>query len=71
VTYAPTIAGDHTATITITDNRRNTHTVELSGTGVDTTIYELSYAQNFDTVSIPALPLGWSNIYESTATRAM
>ena len=68
VTYAPTIAGDHTATITITDNRRNTHTVELSGTGVDTTIYELSYAQNFDTVSIPALPLGWSNIYESTAT---
>ncbi|HPI25543.1 MAG TPA: choice-of-anchor J domain-containing protein, partial [Candidatus Cloacimonadota bacterium] len=68
VTYAPTTAGEHTATITITDDRRLTHTVELSGTGVDTTIYELSYSQNFDDVSIPALPLGWNGIYQATAT---
>jgi hypothetical protein len=68
VVYAPTSAGDHTATVTITDNQRETHTVELSGTGVDTTIYELSYAQGFDEVAIPALPLGWNHIYEATAT---
>ncbi|MDY0326176.1 MAG: choice-of-anchor D domain-containing protein, partial [Candidatus Cloacimonadaceae bacterium] len=68
VVYAPTAAGDHTATITITDNLRQTHTVALTGHGVDTTIYELSYAQGFDEVAIPTLPLGWSSIYQATAT---
>ena len=68
VIYAPTTAGDHTATITITDNMRQTHTIALTGHGVDTTIYELSYAQGFDEVAIPTLPLGWSSIYQATAT---
>jgi len=68
VVYTPTTAGDHTATITITDNLRQTHTVVLSGTGVDTTIYELSHSEGFDTVSIPNLPMGWNSIYQATAT---
>jgi hypothetical protein len=68
VLYTPTTAGDHSATVTITDNRRLTHTVELSGHGVDATIYELSHAENFDDVAIPNLPLGWSSIYQATAT---
>ncbi|MDD3235761.1 MAG: choice-of-anchor D domain-containing protein, partial [Candidatus Cloacimonetes bacterium] len=68
VVYAPTAAGDHTATVTITDNLRQTHTIALSGHGVDTTIYDLSYAQAFDEVAIPALPLGWSSIYQANVT---
>ena len=68
VVYAPTAGGDHTATVTITDNRRMTHTIALSGHGVDTTIYELSHTENFDAVTIPALPLGWSSIYQATST---
>ncbi len=68
VAYAPTAAGDHTATVTITDNLREIHTVALSGNGVDATIQELSYTQGFDEVAIPALPLGWSHIYEAAVT---
>ena len=68
VVYAPTTAGVHTATVTITDNQRETHTVALSGNGVDTTIYELTYNQNFDTVTVPALPLGWNSIYQASVT---
>ncbi|HNQ44433.1 MAG TPA: choice-of-anchor J domain-containing protein, partial [Candidatus Cloacimonadota bacterium] len=67
VVYAPTAAGDHTATITITDNRL-VHTVALTGTGLDTTVYTLPYQQNFDDVTIPALPMDWSSIYQATVT---
>ena len=66
--YTPTAAGDFAATIHITDNLRQSHTVALSGHGVDTSIYELSHAENFDAVSIPALPMGWNSIYQATAT---
>jgi hypothetical protein len=68
VLYAPTTAGDHTATITITDDLRSSHAVALSGHGVDATIYELSHAEGFDEVAIPALPLGWSSICHTSAT---
>ncbi len=68
--YLPTAAGTHTATITITDNRGNrmTHTVSLTGTCIDATIYTLPYAQNFDAVTVPALPVDWSSIYQATVT---
>lgn len=65
--YNPTEAGSHTGTITISDNRMQ-HTVALSGNAVDTTIYTLPYNQNFDTVTIPALPIDWSRIFQSTSS---
>ncbi len=65
VGYAPNAVGNHTATITLTDNRRLTHTVLLSGNGVDGSITESGYTQNFDAVSPPALPLAWGRIYEA------
>lgn len=69
VIYAPTSAGDHTGTITITDNQgRTVHNVPLSGSCLDPTIYSLPYAQNFDAVTPPALPIDWSFIRQSTAT---
>jgi hypothetical protein len=75
--YLPTAVGNHTATITITDNLNRTYTyglsrdgrdnltrtqhpVELSGSCIDPTIYTSPYAQNFDGVTTPNLPIDWS-----------
>ena len=71
--YNPTAAGTHTATITITDNRGNrlTHTVELTGTCLDPSIYTLPYSQDFDSVTAPTLPIDWSAIVQSTSTSAV
>ncbi|MDD3235758.1 MAG: choice-of-anchor D domain-containing protein, partial [Candidatus Cloacimonetes bacterium] len=65
--YNPTAVGAHTATIIIGDNR-TTHTIALSGNCIDTTINALPYAQNFDAVQAPALPVDWSCIYQATVT---
>lgn len=67
VNYAPTAAGNHSATITITDNRA-IRTVQVTGVGVDATIYTLPYLQNFDAVTVPALPVDWSMIYQASVT---
>lgn len=67
VRYAPTAAGTHTATVTITDNRM-VHTVQISATAIDATIYTLPFAQSFDELTPPALPLGWSSIYQASVT---
>lgn len=67
VQYAPTAAGNHTATVTITDNRL-VHTVQISATAIDATIYSLPVAQSFDELTPPALPLGWSSIYQASVT---
>jgi len=67
--YHPTAAGAHAATITITDNQTRTrtpHAVALTGTCVDPTIYTSPYAQSFDAVTIPALPIDWQKIYQAT-----
>jgi len=84
--YNPTAAGAHTATITITDNRGNRsevtfgnsrsnrdrmpHTVALTGNCIDTTINALPYTQNFDGVTVPALPVDWSRIVQASVTTA-
>ncbi len=67
VNYNPTTAGNHSATITVTDNRM-VHTIQLTGIGVDATIYTLPYLQNFDAVTVPALPVDWSKIYQASVT---
>ncbi|MBM4399336.1 MAG: choice-of-anchor D domain-containing protein, partial [Candidatus Cloacimonetes bacterium] len=78
--YNPITAGNHTATITITDNLdrtysyevsrrqdggRTQHQVALTATAVDVTIYSLPYFQNFDAVTTPNLPIDWSKIFTS------
>ena len=86
--YNPTAVGNHTATITITDNLATTytitlnsgksdrrerlpHTVTLSGNCIDTTLNILPYAQNFDQVTAPDLPVDWMKIVQSTSTSAV
>ena len=67
VQYLPTAVGaSHTGTITITDGRAVT-TINLSGSCVDPTIYhaDLPHVENFDAVTVPALPFGWTSINEN------
>ncbi len=64
VQYLPTAVGaSHTGTVTITDGRAVT-TINLSGSCVDPTIYhaDLPHVENFDAVTVPALPFGWTSI---------
>jgi hypothetical protein len=69
--FLPTTVGAHNATITIVDNMaRQTHVINLTGNCINTTITTLPYAQNFDAVTPPALPVDWSSIVQSTATAA-
>ncbi len=71
VVYLPTTAGTHTGTLTVTDNlTRVVHTIPISASCIDPTIYTLPYAQNFDAVTVPALPLEWSKIVQTTTTYA-
>jgi hypothetical protein len=69
VRYLPTAAGTHTASISITDNltrSRTEHIVNLTGNCIDPTIYTSPYAQNFDAVTTPMLPLDWQRLYSAT-----
>ncbi len=71
VVYAPTGAGTQTGTITVVDNlTRTPHTVTLTATSSDPTVYTLPYAQDFDAVTAPALPLDWSRVQQTTSTGA-
>jgi len=68
VQYAPTSAGNHTATVTIVDNLSKTnHTINVQGICVDPTIVNFPYNENFDTLTVPNLPLGWASIVNSTS----
>jgi len=81
VAYTPTVVTTgsevHTGTITITygepasKNRteRTSYLINLSGTCVDPRIYP-PYTQNFDGVTTPNLPLGWTGYVNSTSTYA-
>jgi hypothetical protein len=65
--YLPTAAGNHSGTISITDDlARLTHTVALSGNCIDPTITTMPYTQNFDAVTVPNLPLGWQKLTTGT-----
>jgi len=80
--YTPVTPGEHSATITITDNLARTHTyrltqdnssrtqhpVPLTATAVDVTIYALPYFQNFDAAVSPDLPVDWNSIYTAPGT---
>ncbi len=65
VRFAPTVAGLQSATITITDNRAITEVV-VSGTCTDPTITAYPHQENFDGVTTPNLPYGWSKILSYT-----
>ncbi len=65
VVYSPLEVGEHAASISIQDNlQRIIHTIPVSGTAIDPTIYSLPYAQDFDLATPPHLPSGWSFIAE-------
>ncbi len=71
VKFIPTSLGAKTASLVITDNlTRTAHSIALSGLGSDATIVTFPYTENFDTVTIPALPFGWLKIVNSTNTSA-
>jgi hypothetical protein len=60
VAFAPTSIGEKTANLKIIDNLSKTeHSIPLTGTGVDYTIYTIPYLQGFDAVIFP--PAGWKN----------
>ncbi len=79
--YNPTAVGNHTATITITDDLARTYTyrvgrqdrdgsrlqhpVQLTAECIDPTIYTSPYVQNFDAVTAPVLPIDWTAYVES------
>ncbi len=71
VQYLPTVVGGpHTGTVTITDTRTTNTVIDLTGSSVDPTIYTASLpsTQNFDAVTVPALPLGWTKRVTDTST---
>lgn len=69
VQYLPTAAGNpQTGTVTITDTRTTNTEINLTGSCVDPTITELPFTESFDSVTVPALPLGWSTRVTDTST---
>ena len=66
VQYLPTAAGTHTATVSIHDNRAITPVV-VDGVCVDPRITSLPHTQNFDGVTTPDFPLGWTG-FKSNAS---
>ncbi|PKN77631.1 MAG: hypothetical protein CVU48_10980 [Candidatus Cloacimonetes bacterium HGW-Cloacimonetes-1] len=67
VQYAPAAGGTHNGTVTINSNIAPV-AVSLSAVCIDPTIVTYPHLQNFDTVTIPALPIGWSTVINSTST---
>ena len=67
IQYAPTAAGEHTATFTITDGRATTELV-VDGECFDPSITTFPYLQNFDGdwVGTPAAPEGWTVVNANT-----
>ena len=49
---------------------RTQHAVLLSGVCTDPTIYTSPYSQNFDTVTVPALPIDWQALVQVTNSNA-
>jgi len=69
VEFAPATAGAKTAYVTVYDNiEKVENKVTLTGTGFDPVVYSFPYTENFDAVTTPALPLGWTKKIVSTST---
>ncbi len=60
VTFAPILEGEKTATLNVFDTE-----IALMGEGSDATIVETPHFENFDQVSAPELPFGWSGIVDN------
>jgi len=69
VQYLPTAAGTHSAAFTIDDNLDD-FVVNVNAVCVDPRITSLPHTQNFDGVTAPALPLGWT-AYKSNASSSL
>ncbi|MCB5271159.1 MAG: carboxypeptidase regulatory-like domain-containing protein [Candidatus Cloacimonetes bacterium] len=70
--YSPSTEGLQTAQILITDDTtREVRIVQITGTGLDATIYTLPFTENWDTATAPAFPLGWTRILNSNETYAV
>ncbi|MCB5271687.1 MAG: choice-of-anchor J domain-containing protein, partial [Candidatus Cloacimonetes bacterium] len=61
VNFNPQAAGAHTGNIAINDNRGLSN-IALSGDCIDPTITSFPYIEGFETVTTPAMPLGWTVI---------
>jgi hypothetical protein len=65
VAYAPVEIGEHQATLNILDME-----ISLSGSSFDATITEVPHLENFDDVTPPDLPLGWTSIVDNPSLAA-
>jgi hypothetical protein len=65
--------GTHQGSVVIHYGDDGEKLIPLTGTCVDATIYEtdLPYTENFDGVTAPALPLGWTGFINSTSSSAV
>ncbi|HPI26632.1 MAG TPA: choice-of-anchor J domain-containing protein, partial [Candidatus Cloacimonadota bacterium] len=69
VNFSPLTEANYSGNIVISDNRAPTN-IPLTGAAIDATIYagDLPYLENFDAVTVPDLPLGWSTRVTDTST---
>lgn len=75
-TFTPLVeGGPYAGTITVTwsSGTKETYPISFTGSGVDYTIYagDLPYPQNFDSVTPPALPGGWTKQVAANTTYAV
>lgn len=72
ITHDPTSGGEKEATLTIVDDSDGvvTHTVDIISNVTDHTITQaqIPHMQNFDAVTVPALPAGWRVINTTGAS---
>jgi hypothetical protein len=61
VWFAPTTVGDKAATLQVSHLQ-----VPLSGVAHDATIVQVPHLENFTTVTVPALPFGWTRIVNNS-----
>ncbi|MBM4399072.1 MAG: choice-of-anchor D domain-containing protein, partial [Candidatus Cloacimonetes bacterium] len=67
--FSPQSPGPLSGNIAIYNNTLDSPKyVNLTGFGVDATIYSLPHTENFDTATVPALPLTWSKIATTPAS---
>ncbi len=63
VNYTPTVAGGpYEGSLVFTFSLRDSYTVDLSGSCYDPTVLSFPWTENFDSVTAPAIPGGWTII---------